>query len=96
MPIIHSTRALGGIIRGRRHDLGRSQANVATSAGVSRPWLAQVEAGKETAEVGLILRVLDTLGLDLEAGVRGAASHGDQSTMPVVDLDALLDEHRRS
>jgi transcriptional regulator with XRE-family HTH domain len=92
---INSARALGEILRGRRHELGRTQAEVASAAGVSRPWLAQVEAGKQTASVGLVLRVLDALALDLDATVRGQGRPPSQPAVAAVDLDALLDDLRR-
>lgn len=70
-----------------------SQAELAARAGVSRKWIYEFEAGKPNAEVGLLLRVLDALGLTLEVipdGQAEAASRGE-----AVDLDALIDEHRR-
>lgn len=94
MALIHSARALGQVIRGRRRELGRTQAEVAKAAGVSRAWLAQVEAGKETAAIGLALRVLDALGVDLVATVRGAAPAAAQGSA-AVDLDAIIEDHRR-
>jgi transcriptional regulator with XRE-family HTH domain len=86
---------LGETLRGRRHELGRTQGEVAKTADVSRPWLAQVEAGKQTASVGLVLRVLDALALDLDATVRGQGLPPGQAAAAPVDLDALLDDLRR-
>jgi HTH-type transcriptional regulator/antitoxin HipB len=88
---IRSIRDLAAVVRGRRKDLGLSQAELATRAGVSRKWIYQFEAGKPTAELRLILRVLDALGLALDvadrerAAVEGAA---------MLDLDTLIDDHR--
>jgi transcriptional regulator with XRE-family HTH domain len=72
--------------------MGLNQADLASRAGVSRKWVYEFEAGKARAEFGLILRVLDALGLalDLAANDDGAASQ----TGATVDLDALLDEYR--
>ncbi|MDT5042691.1 MAG: HTH-type transcriptional regulator / antitoxin HipB [Actinoplanes sp.] len=51
----------------------------------SRRWLSDLEAGKTTAEFGLILRTLDALGLGLDAfSVEPAPGE--------LDLDALLGE----
>jgi HTH-type transcriptional regulator/antitoxin HipB len=90
---VRSIRDLAAAVRGRRTDLGMSQADLASRAGVSRKWIYEFEAGKSTAELGLLLRVLDALGLALElASAEDArASSGGET----VDLDALLDEHRR-
>ncbi len=60
-----------------------TQVELAAAAGVSRRWLSNLEAGKATAEVGLVLRILHALGLVLDARPTEPAS-GD------VDLDELL------
>ncbi len=89
---IRSTRDLAAVVRGRRIDLGLSQADVASRAGVSRKWVYEFEAGKATAEFGLILRVLDALGLALDLAATDGASPLPKDS--AVDLDALLDEYR--
>jgi HTH-type transcriptional regulator/antitoxin HipB len=66
-----------------------SQAQLADRAGVSRKWIYEFEAGKPSAELGLLLRVLDALDLALEV-TRGAEGIAAET----VDLDAILDEHR--
>jgi HTH-type transcriptional regulator/antitoxin HipB len=85
---IITTRDLAAAIRGRRFALGLTQADVAARVGVSRPWLSQIEAGKPTANIGLVIRLLDALGLQLE--VTDRPPRADDST---TDLDALLDEY---
>ena len=81
---------------GGRVELGRSQGEVAESAGVSRQWLSEVESGKPTAEVGLVLRVLDALLLDLSLTAREAEDAvPPAATIEVADLDEVLDEYRR-
>lgn len=57
---------LGQAIRALRHDRGLTQSQLAEAAGVSRQWLVAVESGtRQGAEVGLIMRVLDTLDASL-------------------------------
>jgi HTH-type transcriptional regulator/antitoxin HipB len=90
---VRSIRDLAGAVRGRRIDLGMSQADLAAHAGVSRKWIYEFEAGKATAELGLLLRVLDALGLALELAPDDDASASGK--VAAADLDALLDEHRR-
>ena len=53
--MVGSARDLGLYVRDRRRDLGWSQSDLAVAAGVSRPWLSDLEAGKTTAEIGLIM-----------------------------------------
>jgi HTH-type transcriptional regulator / antitoxin HipB len=86
---IRSIRQIAAAVRGRRGDLGLSQADLAKRANVSRKWIYEFEAGKSTAEFGLLLQVLDALDLTLEL-----SRLDDSATGETVDLDALLDEHR--
>jgi HTH-type transcriptional regulator/antitoxin HipB len=82
---IASARDLGLVVRQARQDRGQTQAELAAAAGVSRRWLSDLEAGKATAEIGLILRTLDALGVGLDA-VSVQPGPGE------LDLDALLDD----
>jgi HTH-type transcriptional regulator / antitoxin HipB len=88
---IRSIRDLAGAIRGRRRDLGLTQADLAMRAGVSRKWVYEFEGGKPAAELQLILRVMDVLGLALDVGHTDGAPHS-RDTM--ADLDTLIEEHR--
>ena len=60
---IQTAAELGAAIRNRRLDSGLTQAALADKAGVSRKWLVEVEAGKDSAEVGRVLDVLWAVGL---------------------------------
>ncbi|MDQ6776871.1 MAG: helix-turn-helix domain-containing protein [Actinomycetota bacterium] len=92
---INSIRDLAAAARGRRLSLSLSQAELASRARVSRPWISEFEAGKPTAELGLVLRLLDALALDLKIAERDDTSGGDQPPQrSTVDLDALLAEYR--
>jgi HTH-type transcriptional regulator/antitoxin HipB len=82
---ITSLRLLSAAVRGRRLELGLSQAELAERAHVSRQWVNEFEAGKPSAELGLVLRLLDALDLELTVAERSA----DAGTF----LDALLDDH---
>jgi HTH-type transcriptional regulator/antitoxin HipB len=74
-----SVTDIGAIIRGRRIELGMSQEALARRAGVSRLWVNEIEAGKPGAETGLVLRVLDVLGVEVEAyAQKPAKREGDR------------------
>jgi HTH-type transcriptional regulator / antitoxin HipB len=88
---ITSTQDLAAAVRGRRQESGLSQAQLAINAGVSRDWINQIEAGKPTAEFGLIIRLLEALELRLELVARKQNSEASRGS---VDLDNLLDEYR--
>jgi HTH-type transcriptional regulator/antitoxin HipB len=89
---VRSIRDLAATVRGRRTDLGLSQADLASRAGVSRKWIYEFEAGKSTAGIGTLLRVFDGLGLALDVTPRDGGSPG--TGRGGVDLDALIDDHR--
>jgi y4mF family transcriptional regulator len=88
---INMPRDLGLYVRTRRRELGYTQVALAAQAGVSRRWLSDLEAGKATAEIGLILRTMRALKLDFLA-------HPYELSPPQVDLDQHLARltHRRS
>ena len=58
---------LGALIRERRIALRLDQKTLAAKVGVSRQWIVYVEKGKPRAEVGLLLRTIDALGIVLDA-----------------------------
>jgi HTH-type transcriptional regulator/antitoxin HipB len=88
-----SIRELAATVRGRRRALGLSQGDLARRAHVSRQWVSEFEAGKPTAELGLALRILDALGLQLSVHEPGPAA-APVPPRPTVDLDELLDGYR--
>lgn len=66
---IVSSSDLGSVIRQRRKTLGWTQQRLADEAGVSRDWVLQVERGKDSAEVGLVLRLLRVLNMTVRVSV---------------------------
>jgi HTH-type transcriptional regulator/antitoxin HipB len=79
---IRTASDLGALVRDRRGAQGLSQEALALRAGVSVRWLKAFEAGKSTAEIGLVLRTLGALGLTL--------SVVDAPGPTGVDLDDML------
>ena len=83
----------GALIRERRQLLGLNQFELANLAGVSRLWVSQVESGKPGASLGLMLRALAAVGVDL-TGHTGEKSSGAArpETQGVVspDIDAII------
>jgi y4mF family transcriptional regulator len=82
---ISSGRELGLYLRDRRRELGMTQAQAALAAGVSQRWLSSLEAGKSTAELGLVMRTIHALRLAME--VRPA-----EAPPGSIDLDGLLND----
>jgi transcriptional regulator with XRE-family HTH domain len=88
---VRSIRDIAAAARGRRQELGLSQADLAKRAGVSRKWIYEFEAAKSGAELGLVLRVLDELGVRLELlEPEAKPATGDPDS---IDLDTLLAKH---
>jgi len=61
--IIRNPEQLGRAIRLKRKEKSLSQNALAESLGVGRKWVIRVESGNPKAELGLILKTLDLLGL---------------------------------
>ena len=62
---IRSTDDLGDLIRRHRKDRGLSLKTTSELAGLGIRFLSEFERGKETAEIGKILKTMDALGLEV-------------------------------
>ncbi|HEV7687211.1 MAG TPA: helix-turn-helix domain-containing protein [Acidimicrobiia bacterium] len=93
---IHTAADLAAVARGRRLDVGWTQAETAGRAGVSRKWLSDFETGKATVDLAAVLRLLDVLEVALDAGAGPAPTNrpGGGGGGPV-DLDDHLDRYLR-
>lgn len=86
---VRTVHDLAAVAKGRRTTLGLSQSEIAERAGVSRKWLSDFESGKPTAELGLALNVIHELGLELDI------NPAHDLPLPGLDLDRVIEEHRR-
>lgn len=90
---------LGNLIREQRRKLGLDQRALAERVGVSRQWIVEVEGGKPRAEIGLVLRTLTALGLELEVRPKEAPRVGPGGKFGTprvsVDLNELIDQTRK-
>ena len=90
--LIRTPTDLAALIRERRRHHGWDQQSLADKIGVSRQWVIEIEKGKARAEVGLVLRALDALGVSL------SLSGGPPKTKPGntsdVDIDAIVRKAR--
>lgn len=67
---IENPEQLGEMIRTRRRELGLTQTEVAEVANANLRFVSELERGKPTARLANVMRVLETLGIELEAKVR--------------------------
>jgi HTH-type transcriptional regulator / antitoxin HipB len=87
--LIRTPTELGAIIRDKRKRLGLDQSTLANRIGVSRQWVIEIEHGHPRAELGLVLRALDALGIRLDAS-SGDPGKSRSSTKSDVDINAIL------
>jgi HTH-type transcriptional regulator/antitoxin HipB len=95
--LIRTPADLGAVIRDRRKLMRLDQASLAKKIGVSRAWMIEIERGHPRAELALVLRALDTLGIRFDAmtsagATAGAARHRSSA----VDLDAIVAKAKKS
>lgn len=69
---ITSAEDLGRAIRCKRKETGLRQETAAGMTGVGTKFLSQLENGKETAELGKALQVLQKMGLEMYIFPRSA------------------------
>ena len=66
--MIQSVQDLGAALRVARKALGLTQADLALAAGVGLRFVVELEAGKPTVRLELVLRVIDALGGTVQLG----------------------------
>lgn len=69
--LVAGMKDLGGLVRAERKRQGLTQTDLAGFAGVGVTFVSQLENGKQTVEMGKVIGVLETLGIDLFAERRG-------------------------
>jgi HTH-type transcriptional regulator / antitoxin HipB len=84
--LIRSPAELGAVVRDRRKQLKLDQAAFAKRIGVSRQWVIEIEHGHPRAELGLVLRALDALDIQLNVG----ADEPHRRRSGAVDIDAIV------
>ena len=76
---IPNTMTLGTLVRQRRNSLGLRQQDLALVANVGVRFIVDIERGKETSQIGLVLRLLKALGISLQANMVPAPPSPPQS-----------------
>ncbi len=72
--IVTTVLDLGAVIRDQRGAQGLTQRQLADRIGASREWVIRMEQGAPRTEVGLVLRVLDALSIQLDAHLQDRPS----------------------
>lgn len=77
MASIRSPQQLGIALRAARKQLGLTQPQLALAAGVGVRFIVDLEAGKPTLRLENVLRVIDTLGGEIQlSGLPSGATDG--------------------
>lgn len=96
---LRTATEIGALIRARRMALGLDQAELAEKVGVSRLWVNQVERGKPGAGLGLVLRTLTVVGVDLTwtevAASLPAGRKSGPSARAQRNINSVIDAARR-
>lgn len=70
MQILRDIKTLGSLIRQERKAQHLTQEQLAGLAGVGVRFVRELEAGKETCQIGLAFQVLSTLGFRISLSSR--------------------------
>lgn len=92
---IRTAKDVGALIRDQRKNQKLDQAKLAEKVGVNRRWVLEVEQGKPRAEIGLVLKTLDALGLTLTIEGQTTARRRGGRAIESVDIDAIVKNARK-
>lgn len=85
---VRTAADLGKRLRNQRKARGWSQTELGRAIGVSRFWVSQMERGKESVELGLVLDAARALGMlvDVSDAARAPVSSGS----PAADIASIV------
>ncbi|MEA3141139.1 MAG: hypothetical protein QOK23_3308 [Gammaproteobacteria bacterium] len=98
-----SAAEIGKIVAAARQHHRLTQAALGQAIGASQKWVSEVEAGKETAQIGKVLRALSHLGVRLQSGiapwdekVEAGGTHPAISLSDIISANAVPQTFRRT
>jgi len=74
--VIRNTEELGRLARAHRKSRGIGLLKIAGLANLGKRFLSEFERGKETCEIGKVLKALNTLGLEVVIQPRNTTLKG--------------------
>jgi HTH-type transcriptional regulator / antitoxin HipB len=86
---------IGALIKDRRRALGIDQAELAERIGVGRLWVNQVERGKPGASLGLVLRALAAVDVDIKAFTDDGSEKSNYPPIVGSDINVIVENARR-
>lgn len=82
---------IASLIKARREALGLSQQALADRLTVSRKWVNEIEQGNSNAKLGLVMRALNELGIDLYGQTSSTETGVKPGPLDGIDIDAIAD-----
>jgi HTH-type transcriptional regulator/antitoxin HipB len=79
---------IGALLRGYRAEHGLSQTQLAQRLQTSQRWVSEIENGKPTAHLGLVIRALNELGFQLDIS---ASPKSKGKAKPRFSIDDIVD-----
>lgn len=76
MTQVTQVKEIGQLVRQRRKEAGLTLKDAAGIAGVGVRFLSELERGKSTLQLGLVIEVLQLFGLELHVKTRGESKEG--------------------
>lgn len=88
---VRTSSTVGAAIRSRRRELKLDQERLAKKIGTTRQWVIAIEKGKDTAELGIVLRALAALDLQVTLSPlrTPTAANTPIDPLPTIDIDAI-------
>lgn len=83
--LLRSAEQLGMTVRLKRKEKGLSQTALAELLGVERKWVLRLEAGNSKAELGLVIKTLDALGIHASLSEQGRSAKGRAASSSRLD-----------
>lgn len=68
---VYDVKTIGTLVKQRRKKLHYTQATVSKYTGLSKSFISDVENGKPTIELGKLIFLMNSLGMDLIVEGRG-------------------------
>lgn len=94
---LHTPTDIGVLIRDDRKAQRLDQSELARRVGVGRQWIAvsaAIEKGKRRADLSLVLRTLNALGVVLRADEPSSPAPRRSGSVPTVNVEDILAAHR--
>lgn len=88
-----SAADIGQVVTVARRHKGMTQAQLAAAVGTTQTWVSMVEQGKETAQIGKVLRLLTYLGVRLQIADAPWIEQKTSGVAPGPSLTAILESH---